>query len=84
MLIVVLMGLVVAEVGYWWWHSGDGGAGDRLCKGGRCYSWRSAIVKLVVVVVMALVVVVVEVVLVVLMVVVVVEVLVLVVVVRYW
>ena len=46
---------MVAEVGYWWWRSGDGGAGDRLCKGGRCYSWRSAIVKLLVVVVMTVV-----------------------------
>ena len=72
-LIEVFVGLVVAEVGYWWWHSGDGGAGDRLCNIGSCHSWRSSIVKLVVV--MAVVVVVVEVMLVVFMVVVVVLVL---------
>ena len=54
-LIVVVVVVVVAELGYWWWRRGDGDDGDRLCKGGRCYSWRNAIVKLLVVVVMAVV-----------------------------
>ena len=34
--IVVVVVVVVAEVAYLCWHCGDGGAGDSLCKGGRC------------------------------------------------
>ena len=30
-------------VGYWWWRSGGVGAGDSLCKGGRCNCCRSAL-----------------------------------------
>ena len=42
------MGVVVAVVivyWLWWWHRAGGGSGDIICKGGRCKSFRSALVK---------------------------------------
>ena len=44
---VVLVEWVV--VGYWWWRSVSGGAGDNLCKSGSCYRCMSALYVVVVV-----------------------------------